>query len=520
MEAFRTFDQMEVKLVGATARPFETSVASARTCYSSRGVIYPEEVSADEANIALRDKIAASTLEAGHLTTRQHAHFTFAITGISRQCIWSFLHSHPYYNSEQVSQRYVRVKRGAYIMPPLPSHLQSVFGRAVDRQMETYEKLIHILKKPLSEDFFDRFKARKNSPQKWEKAIEKRAYEVARYVLGVGSTAYLYHTVSALTLLRYAKLCEHFETPEEQKVLLQKLLECVRKWDPLFEKELQDPFPVEQTVEYQVRSQLAAHPLCDAESFIHQFDMELEGKRSKLISYTENAPDLLARATGILTGQREAAVETLERILDPKLNPNLADTLNVTTLDPLSQLLHHVHFTFQKKLSHTADSQDQRHRTVLGSRPLLRSHYCGKPDYIVPSVISASDEAQDLYRNVMRSTFDSINILLNESVPSEFAFYLLPNAFPIRFVSTGDLHSLQHKWKLRTCYNAQEEIFNASIEEIRQVQDRFPVLARHLRAPCYMRMRAGTKPYCPEGDRFCGLPVWKYDISEYRRKSL
>ncbi len=33
--------------------------------------------------------------------------------------------------------------------------------------------------------------------------------------------------------------------------------------------------------------------------------------------------------------------------------------------------LDHAHYTFRKKLSHSADSQDQRHRMVPGSRPLL-----------------------------------------------------------------------------------------------------------------------------------------------------
>jgi hypothetical protein len=36
-------------------------------------------------------------------------------------------------------------------------------------------------------------------------------------------------------------------------------------------------------------------------------------------------------------------------------------------------------------------------------------------------------------------------------------------------------------------------------------------------APCYLRRRAGETPYCPEGDRYCGVPVWKMGIEEYSR---
>jgi len=46
--------------------------------------------------------------------------------------------------------------------------------------------------------------------------------------------------------------------------------------------------------------------------------------------------------------------------------------LVVTTLGKLPRALSHAHYTFRKRLSHTADSQDQRHRMVPGSRPLLQ----------------------------------------------------------------------------------------------------------------------------------------------------
>src|SRR4051812_18137406 len=81
LDRLKTINDIEVKLVGAIQPPYELAVASARTCYSGKGIIYPEEVSKDERSIELRDRIASSTLEAGHLTTRQHAHFVFALSG-------------------------------------------------------------------------------------------------------------------------------------------------------------------------------------------------------------------------------------------------------------------------------------------------------------------------------------------------------------------------------------------------------------------------------------------------------
>src|SRR5262245_40676562 len=97
----------EVRLVNAFARPFENAVATARTCYSGKGIITAAEVSGDHETEAearrergeRRDELARDIYQAGHHTTLQHAHFQFALNRVSRHCLWTFLHSHPFYNS-------------------------------------------------------------------------------------------------------------------------------------------------------------------------------------------------------------------------------------------------------------------------------------------------------------------------------------------------------------------------------------------------------------------------------------
>ena len=32
-----------------------------------------------------------------------------------------------------------------------------------------------------------------------------------------------------------------------------------------------------------------------------------------------------------------------------------------------------------------------------------------------------------------------------------------------------------------------------------------------------LRHAAAARPICPEGDRYCGIPVWKLEIREYER---
>jgi thymidylate synthase ThyX len=92
-----------VTLRHASARPYDAAIAAARTCYSPR-VIGAEEITATQ-----RETIGPLTFEGGHHTVWQHAHFEFGLENVSRQFVWSFLHSHPFYNSEQSSQRFVRL---------------------------------------------------------------------------------------------------------------------------------------------------------------------------------------------------------------------------------------------------------------------------------------------------------------------------------------------------------------------------------------------------------------------------
>ena len=107
----------------------------------------------------------------------------------------------------------------------------------------------------------------------------------------------------------------------------------------------------------------------------------------------------------------------------------------------------------------------------------------------------------------MDAAWKAKNELLDRGVPTEFALYLLPNAKAIRLVETGSLLHLLHKWTMRTCFNAQEEIYQASMEEVQQLGAIFP----NLRDTSARRasLRAGiSSPICTEGSHFCGVKVW------------
>ena len=132
-----------VTLRNAFSHPFDSAIAAARTCYSSR-LINPEEVTDKQ-----RLNIGAATFYSGHHTVYQHAHFEFGLENISRQFVWSFLHAHPFYNSEQQSQRYVRMERAQAYVPPASLFFdegsREIYEAAIARAWAYYRELSTLL---------------------------------------------------------------------------------------------------------------------------------------------------------------------------------------------------------------------------------------------------------------------------------------------------------------------------------------------------------------------------------------
>ncbi len=191
--------------------------------------------------------------------------------------------------------------------------------------------------------------------------------------------------------------------------------------------------------------------------------------------------------------------EAIRLVLDPSRNRLLGETLTLTTHGKLSRALFHPSYTFRKKLSHTADSQDQRHRMTPASRPALPAYLSEEPDYILPMLVSEVPEAHDLYCKTMVETWEAINALRSRGVPDEYSAYLLPNAVAIRFTESADLLNLHHKFAMRLCYNAQEEIWRASLDEALQIREVNPRIGPWLLPPCTLRHLAESAPSVPRG---------------------
>ena len=244
----------------------------------------------------LRDNIAESIYQAGHHTTLQHAHVQFGLSNISRQFIWSFLHSHFFYNSEQVSQRYVKTDTSGVLIPKLEEEALQVYQDAIAQQANAYRELNKLLRPTVRGFYYDIFPARQPAQGKAhplaKRTIPKKGMEIGRYVLPVGTFAYLYHTISVITLLRYYRLCQQFDVPTETHYVVSEMVRLLLEYDPLFATILEEPLPLEETLEYRYFANMSSRPASQA--FIQEFDESLEGYTSKLISYKLDNEALLA----------------------------------------------------------------------------------------------------------------------------------------------------------------------------------------------------------------------------------
>ena len=493
--------------------PYDDAIAAARTCYADR-VIEASEITPGQ-----RRRIGPLTFEAGHHTVYQHASFEFALEGVSRQLVWSFLHRQPFYNSEQQSQRYVVLQRAqAHVPPDLGGKEREIYETAVLEAWRAYRDLTELLK-PVARDRLAnlwRLSTRKSVSfhRSIDRDVEKRAIETARYVIPVACHTALVHTISGIVLHRLRRMLAAGDVPQEAAQVVARMVACVEDIDPDFFRFVgQEPLAESEVLESQASSAGSV-----SAAWRERFDASLGKRRSLLVSYEPDAPARVAEAVREVlggSGLELSDADALDLVLNPARNPHRLDTLNVSMHSPLMLTLEHAHYSFRKKLSHSADSQDQRHCMVPGSRPLLSRHDTREPDVIVPELIEADPAVRRRFDESIGLLWDAKNELVRRGVDLRLAQYLLPNARAIRFQESGSLLHLLHKWTTRTCLNAQREIYDASMDEVEQAREVHPMLCAHIGPPCVAR-DGRARPRCPEGSHFCGVSVWRVYPEVYR----
>ncbi|HEV2527034.1 MAG TPA: FAD-dependent thymidylate synthase [Thermomicrobiales bacterium] len=530
----------------STAHPVAVTIAAAWSCYGGRAAKAenvrkllndPPKPDATPSAIANRENrrdralaLYASLFAAGHHTTFQHSTFVFVLDNVSRLAIWSFFHSHPYYNSEQVSQRYREVTGDTMVTPELPDEEAAIYRGAIERSLEGYRRLVEILTPAMAANYGKVFPGRAKAAQRddsarvaLEGAVQKKAQEIARYVLPLATPAHLYHTVNGLTLLRYHALANQPDAPAEVRLIVRKMVDAVLEVDPLFLGAPEYPLDIrpllaEETEEARAIAHWRAsadQDLDRVERFCREFDGDLEaaGVESRLVGAHPDTERIFADAIRTVVGATRDEVsdeDAIAQVLDAVHNTYLGHPLYLGMHSKLMQTMAQVPFTFAKRISGAEAAQSQRHRSTVASAPLLTAHLRRDPDVITPHQLLEHPEALAEYNATVQALWDAKNALLDRGVAPEVVLYLLPNSHRIREYETGTLQSYYWKWVKRLCFDAQREIFDTARDEVKQVRELFPVIGRYVDGPpCVQRSRAGATPICPEGERFCGIPVWR-----------
>src|SRR5688500_16298814 len=280
-----------VTLRSASARPYDGAIAAARTCYS------PRVIGAEEVTPGQRDSIGPLTFEAGHHTVYQHAHFEFGLESVSRQFVWSFLHAHPFYNSEQSSQRFVRLDEvAAYVPPDLPEPARAVYEGALEEAWAAYRVLNEILKKDTHRILSDVRHLTPHAAEKRRKKVareaEKKAIEVARYVIPVAAFTSMVHTVSGIVLHHLYRMMATGDTPRENALVVEAMVRKVLEVDPDFFDVVGDgPLPAADVVETRVPALDT-----DGDALAASTDALLGARTSLLVDYSARAEETTAVA--------------------------------------------------------------------------------------------------------------------------------------------------------------------------------------------------------------------------------
>jgi len=133
---------LKVTLLSHTLDPEQVSAAAISQCYSTKGgKELKEKISAEKCG-----RLIETVIGSGHLSTIEHASFTFAIAGVSRALTHQLVR-HRVASFSQQSQRYVALKKGEfnYIIPEKISakpELKKKFEKKMQTIGEFYNKLL------------------------------------------------------------------------------------------------------------------------------------------------------------------------------------------------------------------------------------------------------------------------------------------------------------------------------------------------------------------------------------------
>ena len=206
--------KLKVKLISSSPDPDKVVTMAAKLCYSPVGV---EEIGENLSEEQI-DKFLTMLVNMGHESPVEHASFTFAIEGISRACSHQLVR-HRMASYSQQSQRYVRLDKMEYIIPPAIEQdpdIQKQYIKVMEDSQRAYSELVEAL------------------IQKGR--TEKEAIEDARYVFPNACETKIVVTMNARSLLNFFEQRSCLRAQWEIMELAYKMLEECKKVAPILFK--------------------------------------------------------------------------------------------------------------------------------------------------------------------------------------------------------------------------------------------------------------------------------------------
>lgn len=134
---------MQVELLYHTPDPERAVATAARLCYAPVGASELME-SLSEERI---HKVLSTILASGHLSTLEHASYTFAIDGVSRALTHQLVR-HRLASFNQQSQRYVKFTDGLEVIRPQSiqdnPEAADLFDRVIEATVEAYQRFLEL----------------------------------------------------------------------------------------------------------------------------------------------------------------------------------------------------------------------------------------------------------------------------------------------------------------------------------------------------------------------------------------
>src|SRR4029077_17588279 len=218
---------------------------------------------------------------------------------------------------------------------------RAIYERAIARAWSYYRELSSLLLPQSREILLDIWHVGPMShpkrQQKIERSAEKRAIEIARYVLPVAAFTTMVHTISGIVLHRLWRMSSASDTPNEARAVIGAMVAHVKEIDAQFFDRFGTE-PLEELPEW--KNAVAPSPRGDP--FAREFDAKLNGKTPRLVDYSPNAVRVMAESYRAVVGLAESQcsdLEAIDRLLNPARNLYRLETLNVGVHAPVMRAL-------------------------------------------------------------------------------------------------------------------------------------------------------------------------------------